>query len=269
MAELESLKPHRGPRTRWYLVATALYCAVIVLSSWLLGFYGLSDPSRQPLDPHEWGDVLAGVFSPLAFLWLVYASLSQKAELELQRGELSANNDAQRKQFEAMSAQADAMRLQVELMRGQVERESERANKEARELRVWCELYLQGIARFHDALINHTAHLVRDIKPALPVDASRAKEYFGLDNFRGTAFIQNGVPRFHYFDGETEAGLIALIGHLEMARIAEANYIMRAKTQGQIEGRDIDGMAAVLNRLAGEAHHLASAGLQRLRARDA
>jgi len=265
MAENKNPKPPSGPRTGWYLVATAVYCAAILLSSWLLGFYDLSNPSRQPLDPHEWGDVLAGVFSPLAFLWLVYASLSQKAELELQRGELSANNDAQRNQFEAMSAQADAMRMQVELMRDQVERESERASKEARELRVWCELYLQGIARFHDALINHTAHLVRDIKPTLPIGASRAQEFFGLDNFRGTAFVQSGVPRFHYFDGETEAGLIALIGHIEKARIAEANYIMRAKTQGRIEDEDIDGMALVLNKLASEAHNLASAGLLRLK----
>jgi hypothetical protein len=259
----------RGPRTGWFIVATAAYCLLIALSSWSLGFFDASDPLREPLDPHEWGDVLAGVFSPLAFLWLVYASLSQRAELELQRGELSLNNESQRDQFEAMTVQADAMKEQVGLMQKQVERESERLAKEARELRVWRELYLQGIARYHDALINHTAYLMRDVKRTLPAHPSRAQEFFSLDNFRGTDFVEAGVPRFHYFDEETQTGLIALMGHMGKARIAENNYIMRARTNQQIEERDLEGMSRVLNQLASEAHNLASAGLRRLREEDA
>lgn len=264
MAKIES-SASGGPRTKWFVVVTGVYCLVVAFSSWRFGFLNVGDPSRSPLNPHEWGDVLAGVFSPLAFLWLVYASLSQKAELELQRGELALNNVAQRDQFDAMNAQAGAMDRQVELMREQAEREAERRSMESRELRVWRELYLQGVARYHDALINHTAHMVRDIKPFVPVHVSRAQELFGLDNFRGTSFVESGVPRFHYFDEATERNLIALVGLMESARISEKNYIVSVMNAGTIEATDIDGMAAVLNHLASEAHNLASEGIRRLR----
>lgn len=266
MAKDENLKEPRGPKTSRFKLATGIYSLIVIVGAGCLGFF--STTGRVPIDPHEWGDVLAGFFSPLAFLWLVYASLSQKAELELQRGELERNNIAQRDQYEAMKAQAGAMRDQVKLMQDQATTESHRKAMEARELRVWCELYLQGIARYHDALINHASHMGRDLRPKAPLNASAVDDLFGLDRFRGTLHTEQGVPRFHYFDETTQADLISLIGRISQARIAEQNYKDRVSANGEISAEDIDGMNAVLNGLASEAHRLAGTGLLRLRQGD-
>lgn len=99
-----------APSTARYAAITLLYVAVVVVGAIFMGFF---DPSGRPLSPHEWGDVLAGVFSPLAFLWLIYASLSQRAELELQREELSRNNETQEQQQLQMRRQADALEAQI------------------------------------------------------------------------------------------------------------------------------------------------------------
>src|SRR5690606_11361009 len=71
------------------------------------------------IEPNEWGDVLAGVFSPLAFLWLIYTSLSQRAELALQRAELAQNNATQDAQREEMHRQVAVMTAQARLLEAQ------------------------------------------------------------------------------------------------------------------------------------------------------
>jgi len=105
-----------GPRTERYAIGTAVYVLIIAVGAWLLGFF---DPKGIPIDPSEWGDVLAGVFSPLAFLWLLYAALSQRAELELQREELRQNNETQQQQQVEMSRQADALLAQIKRVEAQ------------------------------------------------------------------------------------------------------------------------------------------------------
>lgn len=102
-----------GPSTRAFAWTSFIYIAVIILGAWLLGFF---DPDGEPISPNEWGDVLAGIFSPLAFLWLLYASLAQRAELELQRQELKENNRTQSEQQAAMERQAEALMAQVKRM---------------------------------------------------------------------------------------------------------------------------------------------------------
>ena len=59
------------------------------------------------------GDVLAGVSSPLAFLWLLYAALAQRVELELQRKDLRQNNQTQILQQKELQRSADAMTAQT------------------------------------------------------------------------------------------------------------------------------------------------------------
>ena len=44
--------------------------------------------SGLPSKPNEWGDYFAGIFAPLAFLWLVLGYLQQGEELRLQAEEL-------------------------------------------------------------------------------------------------------------------------------------------------------------------------------------
>ena len=54
------------------------------------------------------GDFLAGLFTPLAFLWLVYGYFLQSKELRLQRKELSLTRDQLGKQTELLQEQVTA-----------------------------------------------------------------------------------------------------------------------------------------------------------------
>lgn len=114
--DMSESKRMRGPKTALYVLGTIGYLAVMALGAWRLGFF---DPAGEPIGPSGWGDVLAGLFSPLAFLWLLYASLSQRAELELQREELRLNNQTQADQQREMGRQADALAAQTRRLEAQ------------------------------------------------------------------------------------------------------------------------------------------------------
>lgn len=100
-------------RTRPFWLVTILYAVAIALVSAYYWRWFVN------LKPDAWGNFLAGVFSPLAFLWLVYTAIAQKAELSLQREELSQNNATQREQQAQLQRQADALDAQAKLFRGQ------------------------------------------------------------------------------------------------------------------------------------------------------
>jgi len=83
---------------------TALGIVITVL--WLALMFGLfltSDAATRPSKLNEWGDFFAGVFAPVAFLWLVLGYLQQGQELrlstralELQTQELQQSVEQQR-----------------------------------------------------------------------------------------------------------------------------------------------------------------------------
>ncbi len=57
---------------------------VVITAFWLVAASALSAANFEAfarLDPNEWGDFLAGVFAPLAFLWLVLGFFQQGEEL--------------------------------------------------------------------------------------------------------------------------------------------------------------------------------------------
>lgn len=96
------------------LITTTIYLYV-VLSITDLGSY-------QTLKLNEKGDFLAGVFSPLAFLWLVYGYLQQGQELKLntqalkmQADELVISNTSLQKQVEEMEKSVKAQQDMFEL----------------------------------------------------------------------------------------------------------------------------------------------------------
>lgn len=106
----------KSPSTGWFAIFTVFYIVLVLFGAWKFDYF--NHPGK-PIEPNEWGDVLAGVFSPLAFLWLIYASLSQRAELELQREELKLNNVTQNEQREEMQRQVEAMAAQAKLLEAQ------------------------------------------------------------------------------------------------------------------------------------------------------
>jgi hypothetical protein len=105
-----------GPRSWIFWLLTAIYAASVVVAAFCLH-------PEWPTRANEWGDVLAGVFSPLAFLWLLYAALAQRSELELQRAEIKENNETQVKQQAQMARQADALEAQAARLRAQADAE--------------------------------------------------------------------------------------------------------------------------------------------------
>lgn len=108
-------KQKSGPPIGLFVLATLMYVAWIAYGA----FFHSGNIIK--LDIKDWGNLLAGVFSPLAFFWLLYAALAQKAELELQRQELQANNETQREQQLQMKRQADALDAQINRLNGQAD----------------------------------------------------------------------------------------------------------------------------------------------------
>lgn len=98
----------------WVTVVYVLAVAIIVLD--------FADPFRDKLydmKPNELGDMLAGFFAPLAFLWLFVATMMQSEELRLQRNEIGENRIVMQEQADAAKSQADFLKYQTEAMQTQ------------------------------------------------------------------------------------------------------------------------------------------------------
>jgi hypothetical protein len=110
-------KSFRFSLFEWALAATAFYCGAVfsgVHENWTT-FLGLR--------PNEVGDFLAGVFGPLAFLWLVFGYYQQGEELKhsvealkLQAEELRNSVEQQK---ELVEVSQDTLNLQRELAKEQ------------------------------------------------------------------------------------------------------------------------------------------------------
>lgn len=99
-------------RFRFGLAVTTIWLATMATL-----FY-CSGTQASQMKPNEWGDFFAGVFAPLAFLWLVLGYLQQGEELRL-------STDALRLQAEELKNSVEQQRELVEVTRQQVEGERE------------------------------------------------------------------------------------------------------------------------------------------------
>lgn len=113
-----------------------IWICVILSLSWLFGgafFLYTQIPSCPPdsvckiinLEPNQIGDALAGLCSPVVFLWIVITSLLQRNELELQR------KDIQDSKLEA-AAQTKALVDSNNLIIKQFEAETEKLHESRR-----------------------------------------------------------------------------------------------------------------------------------------
>lgn len=101
------------PKAWVFWLLTIIYISVAIVAC-------IAHPSFiEKMDANEWGDFLSGIFSPLAFFWLLYAALAQKEELKLQRNEIKENNETQKKQQEQLERQANALDAQVARLEAQ------------------------------------------------------------------------------------------------------------------------------------------------------
>lgn len=91
----------------WGIGITAFWFAVII-SFWIFG--GLNSPDSL----NELGDFLAGIFAPVAFLWLILGYVQQGKQLE-------QNSETISQQSESLQLQIEEFRKMVELQAQQIE----------------------------------------------------------------------------------------------------------------------------------------------------
>lgn len=140
MTAPEDRKSGSGVLTAASMVATLIYLATVAF----LAQRHWSD--LQKLNAEGLGSLLQGVFSPLAFYWLVVGYFLQRRELELQRHEFRANNVTQVEQQRAMDRQADLIAAQLKVA-------TNRANSE-----------LDAVFGFHWATSDQTNNLSVAVK---------------------------------------------------------------------------------------------------------
>lgn len=118
------------PTSKWLTVAGfILTIGYIVFVAW---YWSDQSSSLAELKPNEFGDFLAGVFAPLAFLWLVLGFLQQGMELRnsadalwLQGEELRNSVEQQRSLVEVTREQLSLERAVLETQRDEIERSSQ------------------------------------------------------------------------------------------------------------------------------------------------
>lgn len=103
--------------TDWAKKANWLWAAGIFTFVYLMGALWLVGTARvwtfiTTGDLNEIGDFLAGVFSPLAFIWLVAAVLTQRQELEETRDQFGENQKVVDAQMKTISSQNELLALQ-------------------------------------------------------------------------------------------------------------------------------------------------------------
>jgi hypothetical protein len=93
----------------WFGVAASIIWigAIIWLTLWHIDL-------AQSMKPNEWGDFFAGVFSPLAFLWLILGYLQQGEELKQSTQALQLQAEELRNSVEQQRALVEVSRQQVE-----------------------------------------------------------------------------------------------------------------------------------------------------------
>ena len=86
-----------------------------------------ADKQLWKLDPNNFGDTLAGIAGPLAFIWLVLGFFIQSEQLKAQ----GASVDAQREALEMQRTELELQRNELKLQREETSRLADEAAKQA------------------------------------------------------------------------------------------------------------------------------------------
>ena len=98
-------------RINWLIVAFVVTIAYITFIVWKVGYLNIWTFLSSP-NLNEVGDFIAGVFSPLAFIWLVAAVLTQRQELTETRHEFAENQKVVDAQLKTINEQSDLLQQQ-------------------------------------------------------------------------------------------------------------------------------------------------------------
>ncbi len=98
-------------KINWLIVALIVTIAYVALIVWKVGFWNIwTFLSSERLN--EVGDFIAGVFSPLAFIWLVAAVLTQRQELTETRDQFAENQKVVDAQLRTINDQSGLLMRQ-------------------------------------------------------------------------------------------------------------------------------------------------------------
>jgi hypothetical protein len=128
----DDARPWYNNALLWGSVATAVWVLALVAASLVRPHGCVTDTTGKPLfvgclTPNEVGDLFAGAFAPIAFLWLVVAVIVQSQELASQRKELALT----RREFELNRDVAQAQAHQIAEQTLLLRREREQAEQTA------------------------------------------------------------------------------------------------------------------------------------------
>ena len=112
---------------KWAIGATIVWVIGIVVLQVYLG------NSFSKMAPNEWGDFLAGLMAPPAFLWFVLAYLQQSKELRLNTEALRLQERELRNQVEETKALVEQTALQAKAAADRLDLEREQMAKNERE----------------------------------------------------------------------------------------------------------------------------------------
>ncbi|MGV1918028.1 hypothetical protein [Rhizobium sp. 22-785-1] len=123
-----------GRKLMMFGVATFLWLAIAIY----LGYFAHNPENNcvgtfKCLTANEWGDFLAGVFAPIAFLWLVATVWIQSDELREQRKELALTRNEFELNRKVMIEQAEEARKQAEYISTQTQFLAEEAHARKRQ----------------------------------------------------------------------------------------------------------------------------------------
>jgi hypothetical protein len=100
----------------WGLLLTAVLAFIVVVLALTAGPSGkVRLVEFGTLDSNEIGDTLAGIFAPLAFIWIVVTVFLQSQELAEQRRELSLTREELRLAREAQEKMVEAAQIQASI----------------------------------------------------------------------------------------------------------------------------------------------------------
>jgi len=101
------------------LLGASVFSALWISAMTVLAVILQSEPNQPPLTLNEWGDFLAGAFSPLGFIWLVVGYLQSSFALQLQGQELQHQVEELRHSVEAQRTMASVALKDHELAQAQ------------------------------------------------------------------------------------------------------------------------------------------------------
>lgn len=157
-----------------FWLITVIWLVIAILLGWFAhpSYSSTCEGTFRCLTASEWGDFLAGVFAPTAFLWVVATVMLQSDELRLQREEMTESRSVLTEQAREARQQAIYLGEQTTLLR-------EEASQRRQEI-----AYTQFMA------------LVTNF--AMGASAGRGNVYFVINETSRPAFIGGGFQPDDY-----------------------------------------------------------------------